>query len=37
LLLQAPEGMAAFHQVVAATLFCVAVWHAYELRYFAEP
>jgi cytochrome c oxidase assembly protein subunit 15 len=37
LLLQAPEGMAAFHQVVAATLFCAAVWHAYELRYFAEP
>jgi cytochrome c oxidase assembly protein subunit 15 len=35
LLLQAPEAMAAFHQVMAATLFCVAVWHAYELRYAA--
>ena len=33
LLLQAPEGMAAFHQVTAAVLFCAAVWHAYELRY----
>jgi len=33
LLMQAPEGMAAFHQVVAAALFCAAVWHAYELRY----
>src|SRR6185437_7087684 len=33
LLLQAPEGLAAFHQVVAATLFCAAIWHAYELRY----
>jgi cytochrome c oxidase assembly protein subunit 15 len=32
LLMQAPEGLAAFHQVVAASLFCAAVWHAYELR-----
>ena len=32
LLMQAPEGMAAFHQVVAALLFCAAVWHAEELR-----
>ena len=33
LLMQAPEGLAAFHQVAAATLFCAAVWHAYELRH----
>jgi heme a synthase len=33
LLMLDPEGMAAFHQVVAAALFCAAVWHAYELRY----
>jgi cytochrome c oxidase assembly protein subunit 15 len=33
LLMQAPEGLAAVHQVTAATLFCAAVWHAYELRY----
>jgi cytochrome c oxidase assembly protein subunit 15 len=33
LLMQAPEGMAAFHQVLAAALFCTAIWHAYELRY----
>jgi cytochrome c oxidase assembly protein subunit 15 len=33
LLMQAPEGLAAMHQVVAATLFCAALWHAYELRY----
>ena len=33
LLLQAPEAMAAMHQVVAALLFCAAIWHAYELRY----
>ena len=33
LLLQAPEGLAALHQVTAATLLCAAVWHAYELRY----
>jgi cytochrome c oxidase assembly protein subunit 15 len=36
LLLQAPEGLAAFHQVLAATLFCVAVWHAYELSHAAD-
>jgi cytochrome c oxidase assembly protein subunit 15 len=35
LLMLDPEGMAAFHQVEAATLFCAAVWHAYELRYSA--
>ena len=34
LLLQAPEGLAALHQVVAATLFCAAIWHAYELRHY---
>jgi heme a synthase len=33
LLMQAPEGLAAFHQVIAAALFCAAIWHAYELRY----
>ena len=32
LLLMAPEGLAAAHQVVAALLLCAAVWHAYELR-----
>jgi cytochrome c oxidase assembly protein subunit 15 len=31
LLLQAPESLAAFHQVTAAALLCAAVWHAYEL------
>ncbi|HEY5083272.1 MAG TPA: COX15/CtaA family protein, partial [Rhizomicrobium sp.] len=34
LLLQAPEALAAFHQVTAATLLCAAVWHAYELRHY---
>jgi cytochrome c oxidase assembly protein subunit 15 len=34
LLMQAPEGLAALHQVVAATLFCAAIWHAYELRHY---
>lgn len=33
LLLQAPEALAAFHQVTAAILLCAAVWHAYELRH----
>jgi cytochrome c oxidase assembly protein subunit 15 len=33
LLLQAPEALAAFHQVTAAVLLCAAVWHAYELRH----
>ncbi len=32
LLMQAPETLAALHQVTAATLLCAAVWHAYELR-----
>jgi cytochrome c oxidase assembly protein subunit 15 len=35
LLLQAPETLAAFHQVTAATLLCAAVWHAYELRHYS--
>ena len=35
LLLQAPESLAAFHQVTAAALLCAAVWHAYELRYYS--
>jgi heme a synthase len=34
LLSQAPEALAALHQVTAATLLCAAVWHAYELRYY---
>ena len=34
LLMMAPEDLAAMHQVVAALLFCAAVWHAYELRIF---
>jgi cytochrome c oxidase assembly protein subunit 15 len=33
LLLQAPEGLAALHQVTAAALLCAAVWHAYEMKY----
>jgi len=33
LLLQAPEQLAALHQVTAAVLLCAAVWHAYELRH----
>jgi len=36
LLWQAPVTLAALHQVVAALLFCAAIWHAYELRY-ASP
>ncbi len=32
LLLQAPELLAAAHQVTAALLLCAAVWHAFELR-----
>jgi cytochrome c oxidase assembly protein subunit 15 len=37
LLLQAPELLAAAHQVTAALLLCAAVWHAFELRIFAPP
>lgn len=33
LLLQAPEFLAAVHQLTAALLLCTAVWHAFELRY----
>jgi cytochrome c oxidase assembly protein subunit 15 len=33
LLYQVPVALAALHQVVAAFLFCAAVWQAYELRY----
>ncbi len=33
LLLVVPEPLAALHQVTAATLFCAAVWHVYELRH----
>lgn len=32
LLMIAPEGLAAAHQVTAALLLCAAVWHAFELR-----
>ena len=32
LMMQAPQGLAALHQVTAALLLCAAVWHAYELR-----
>jgi cytochrome c oxidase assembly protein subunit 15 len=32
LLLQAPEFLAAAHQLVAALLLCTAVWHVFELR-----
>jgi cytochrome c oxidase assembly protein subunit 15 len=32
LLNQAPVVLAALHQVTAATLFCAALWHAFELR-----
>jgi cytochrome c oxidase assembly protein subunit 15 len=32
LLMMAPEGLAALHQVTAACLLCAAVWHAFELR-----
>ncbi|HVW72556.1 MAG TPA: COX15/CtaA family protein [Rhizomicrobium sp.] len=33
LLLQAPEFLAAAHQVTAACLLCAGVWHAFELRF----
>jgi cytochrome c oxidase assembly protein subunit 15 len=32
LLMQAPEMLAALHQITAALLLCAAVWHAYEIR-----
>ena len=32
LLLQAPEFLAAAHQLTAALLLCTVVWHAFELR-----
>ncbi|MDB5733568.1 MAG: Heme synthase [Alphaproteobacteria bacterium] len=32
LLMQAPEYLAAAHQVTAALLLCAAVWHAFELK-----
>ncbi|MFO1247719.1 MAG: COX15/CtaA family protein [Alphaproteobacteria bacterium] len=32
LMMQAPQALAALHQVTAALLLCAAVWHAYELR-----
>jgi cytochrome c oxidase assembly protein subunit 15 len=35
LLLQAPQALAAAHQVTAALLLCAAVWHAYEVRIWA--
>jgi cytochrome c oxidase assembly protein subunit 15 len=36
LLLQVPVALAALHQVMAALLFCAAIWQAFELRY-ASP
>jgi heme a synthase len=36
LLWQVPVALAALHQVVAALLFCAALWQAFELRY-ASP
>jgi len=36
LLLQAPEFLAALHQLTAALLLCTAVWHTFELRYAAR-
>jgi cytochrome c oxidase assembly protein subunit 15 len=36
LLWHVPIALAALHQVVAALLFCAALWQAYELRY-ASP
>ena len=33
LLMQAPEFLAAAHQLTAALLLCTAVWHAFELRH----
>jgi cytochrome c oxidase assembly protein subunit 15 len=36
LLLQAPELLAAVHQLTAALLLCAAVWHVFELRYAAK-
>jgi len=31
--LQAPEFLAAAHQLTAALLLCTAVWHVFELRH----
>lgn len=36
LLTQAPETLAALHQLTAAILLCTAVWHVFELRYAAK-
>ncbi len=36
LLLQAPELLAAAHQVTAACLLCAAVWHGFELRVYPQ-
>ncbi|HEY0105297.1 MAG TPA: COX15/CtaA family protein [Rhizomicrobium sp.] len=36
LLLQAPEFLAAAHQLTAALLLCAAVWHVFERRYIAS-
>jgi heme a synthase len=36
LMMQAPEILAASHQLTAALLLCTAVWHAFELRYAAS-
>ncbi|MGZ6006530.1 MAG: COX15/CtaA family protein [Rhizomicrobium sp.] len=36
LLMQAPELLAALHQLTAALVLCTAVWHVFELRYIAR-
>jgi cytochrome c oxidase assembly protein subunit 15 len=36
LLMQAPEFLAAAHQLTAALMLCTAVWHAFELRHAAR-
>ncbi len=36
LLLQAPLVLSAAHQLVAALLFCAAIWNAFEVRYAAS-
>jgi heme a synthase len=36
LLMQAPEFLAAAHQLTAALMLCTAVWHGFELRHAAR-
>jgi cytochrome c oxidase assembly protein subunit 15 len=37
LLNHAPIALSALHQITAATLFCAAVWHAFEMRFRPQP